>query len=123
MDVTGNTVGFTASHYFQIVSRLQVQPECRRSLEVAGKPQRCIRCNPSPLMENIRDPRHRHAEAESHPIHAEAQRLNDFLAQDLPRMDWLYFSGQDCLLAVIRNLDLAGPALLPLLPHPPLVPT
>jgi len=121
MDVSGDTIGFTASHYFQVVSRLQVQPERRRSLEVARKPQRSVRCNPSSLMENIRDPRKRHAEVESHPIHAEAERLHEFLAQDFTWMDWFQFLGHESLLVVIRDLDMAGIAFLPFKADSPLI--
>jgi len=38
VDITGNPFTFTASHHFQVISRLQVQPKCRRGLEVARQP-------------------------------------------------------------------------------------
>ena len=70
-DVTSDTICFTASHHFQVVPHLQVQPERWRNVEVASEAQRCIRCDSPSLVDNVRNPRQRHAKIDGHPIHAE----------------------------------------------------
>jgi hypothetical protein len=91
MEVSGEKIGFTASHHFQVVSRWQILPKPRRNLEPARKPQSCVRCNLSPFMTNIRDPSQRHAEVNGYPVHAEAQWPYEYLAQDFTSMDLLQF--------------------------------
>jgi hypothetical protein len=52
--------------HFQIVAGLEIHPECRSVLEVAGEAQCCVRGNPTPLGDNISDPRHQDAQVYRH---------------------------------------------------------
>src|SRR5215469_13927199 len=45
--------------HFQIVAGLEIHPECRRVLEVAGEAQCGVRGNPTPLVDDIGDSSHR----------------------------------------------------------------
>ena len=87
--------------HFQIAARLQVHPKCRAVLEVTGEAQRRVRRDPAPLVDDVRDARHRDAEVQPHPVHAQAERSHEFLAENLARMDRLQFLGHFALPSVL----------------------
>ena len=107
--MSSNSRGFERAHvaldlardfifgHFQVLARLQVHPKCRAVLEVTREAQSRVRRDPAPLVDDVSDARHRDAEVQTHPVHAQAERLHEFLAENLARMDRLQFLGHFAL--------------------------
>src|SRR5207237_3437132 len=75
----------------QVVAGLEIHPENRCVLKVTGQPQSGICVDTTALAHDVSDLRDRHAQVQSQLVHAEAQRLHEFLVQNLASIHWLQF--------------------------------
>jgi hypothetical protein len=74
---------------FELVVLLHVHPELGAIFEVAAQPQSGIRGDAAALIHDLSNARDRHMKVHRQSVHAEAQGLQEFLAQDFPGMDRL----------------------------------
>src|SRR5437588_5396751 len=58
-------------------------------LKVTGQPQSGICVDTTALAHDVSDLRDRHAQVQSQLVHAEAQRLHEFLVQNLASIHWV----------------------------------
>ena len=68
---------------FKIVSRLKIQPESRAGIEITRQAQRGIRSHATAFMNNFGDAGNRNAQIQIEFVHAEAERHEKILAQNL----------------------------------------
>jgi hypothetical protein len=74
----------------QVVAGLEIHPENRCVLKVTRQPQSGIRGDAPAFAHDVGDPRDRHAQVQRKLVHAEAQRLREFLLENLAGVDWLH---------------------------------
>jgi hypothetical protein len=111
---------------FEVVARLEIYPELRRGPEVSAQSERCIGRNPSLTGHDRVNPIAGHAQRERKLIHAESERLQEFLVKDLAGMNGWYFSffPRHVLIApsvIIDDLNFRGAAFGPSKADPPLL--
>jgi hypothetical protein len=93
---------------------LKIQPEFGRIAEIAAQPQRCIRGNSAPALQDRLKTGSRHAQRERQPISGKLQRRYKFPVNISPGV----ISGRrserlSCLRVVIDDFDLMRISFLP----------
>ena len=71
---------------FQIVLRLQIEPELRRGAEVPRQPQGHLSRYGTSSADDFVNGRRRHAELLREPVSTQLQRLHEIVEQDIARM-------------------------------------
>jgi hypothetical protein len=72
---------------FEIIGGLKIQPEPGAGVEVAGEAQSCVGRNASAFVDNLGHSRYWDSKIERQTVHAEAQRLHEFGAENLAGVD------------------------------------
>jgi hypothetical protein len=76
-----------SSGNFEVVPRLQIEPELRRNSKVLLEPQGRVSGEAAPAMDQLTDARHRHVKVPRELVLAEAEWLHELEAEDLPWRD------------------------------------
>ncbi len=99
--------------YFQVVMRLQVEPELRGGAESARQTQGGIGSDAALALNNGVDAIRRYAQGARQGVLADFQRLEEFFQQNLTGMDGRNFTGHFTPLVIVNNFNLVGVPVLP----------
>jgi hypothetical protein len=104
VNVAGDFGGARVIGHLQVVAGLQVHPEGGVVLEVAGEAQGGVGGDAAALVDDIGDARDGDAKVEGEFVHAETQRLEEFLAKDFAVVDGFAFRGHPLIVGERRPL-------------------
>src|SRR5579872_4215647 len=107
---------------FQVITRLQIQPEAFRRSKKASQAEGCIGSNSALAPNDFIDPPRRNAYVLGKPVLADSQRSQKLFEQHLAGRNRRYFASghiQDSV--IVRNLNVARVALFPVKADPPLI--
>ncbi len=99
--------------YFQVVVRLQVEPELRGGAESTGQTQGGIGCDAALALNDGVDAIWRDAQGARQSVLADPQRFEEFFHQNLTGMDGRNFTDHVTPLVIVNDFNLVGVSVLP----------